>query len=407
MSKVIVIGGGPAGMSAAYFSAKNGNETILLEKNEKLGKKLYITGKGRCNLTNDCDIKTVIENVVSNPKFLYSAVNGFSPENTKELISSTGLELKTERGNRVFPKSDKSSDVIKAFARLLSSVNVKVITSCRVLKLEFSNTEPIKVQKLLTDKGEFLCDKVIIATGGLSYPTTGSTGDGYIFAKEVGHTVIKPVAALSAMVLKEDLSAANGFLLKNVTLSVYKNGKKVFSELGEMLIYKGGIDGPLTVSCSSLINRENLDEIVLSLDFKPALSEEKLNNRLLRDFSENKGKLSVVLRKLLPYEFIPMAIKRAGINPEIQVSAVKEEDRKNLVKTIKNFELHPKKLFPIEAAIVTAGGVKVSEIDPKTMKSKLAENLYFAGEVIDVDAFTGGFNIQIALSTGHSAGISV
>lgn len=407
MTKVVVIGGGPAGMTAAYFSALGGNETILLEKNEKLGKKLYITGKGRCNLTNNCDVKTVIENVVSNPKFLYSSLNSFAPEDTLKLFSSAGLKLKTERGNRVFPESDKASDVTKTFEKLLKSVGCKVITSCRVIDVVYTDTEPLRAVKVSTGRGEYSFDKLIIATGGLSYPTTGSTGDGYEFAKSVGHSVVKPTAALSAIYLKEDLSFANGLLLKNVTLTAAERGKKIFSELGDLLIYKGGIDGPLALTCSSLINRKNLNDVTLNLDLKPALNEEKLSNRLIRDFSENQGKASAVLRKLLPYEFVIPTLKKAGVNPEINVKAIGQEEKMAIVKTVKSFDLHPKKLFPIDCAIVTAGGINVNEIDPKTMKSKLVENLYFAGEVIDVDAFTGGFNVQIAISTGRAAGSSV
>ncbi len=403
MSKVIVIGGGPAGMMCAISRATDGDDVILIEKNEKLGKKLYITGKGRCNVTNDCDNEEFLSNVVTNPKFLFGAINAFSTEDTLEFLKSNGLQVKTERGNRVFPLSDKSSDVIKCFSKALQNVGVDVhlLEECRSLMVE--NGE---IKGVITDKGKYFADKVVVCTGGVSYSSTGSTGDGYKFAENAGHNVIAPKPALVGINIKGDTCAKlSGVTLKNVRLTAYLGEKEVYSGFGEMLFTHLGISGPIVLSASSIINKYNINDVKLVLDLKPALTDEVLEERILRDFNEYKNKaLKNSLDKLLPKSLISEIIKISGINPEKKNNAVSIEERKRLVNALKRINLTPVSLRNVEEAIVTSGGVSVKEISPKNMQSKLIKGLYFAGEVIDVDAFTGGFNIQIALSTGYIAG---
>ena len=400
--KTVVIGGGPAGLISAYFSAKNGNQTILIEKNEKLGKKLYISGKGRCNVTNDCTEEEFLENVVSNPKFLMGAIYRFSPEKFMEFLSQK-TALKTERGNRVYPVSDKASDITKCLESYLKDVGVKINLNETVTAITHENGAVTGVK---TDLDEYECDKVIVCTGGISYPLTGSTGDGFKFAKVLGHTVIEPKSALCGINLKGDFfKQLQGISLKNVRLTVLKGEKEIFSDFGEMLFTHFGISGPIVLSASSYINRCNLSDITLKLDLKPALTVEQLDMRVLRDFDKYKNKqVKNSLDDLLLRGLIPVIIGASGVNGEIKNNEFKAENRKKLVNTVKGFTMKPSSLRDLNEAIVTAGGVSVKEINPKTMESKLIKGLYFAGEVIDVDALTGGFNITVAACTGFVAG---
>lgn len=386
---------------AAARAAECGDSVTLLEKNDKLGKKLYISGKGRCNITNDCTPIEFLENVINNPKFLLGAINRFTPSDTMAFCRSMGCEIKTERGNRVFPYSDKSSDFIKALSKYMELNGVKVIGNCSVKDISVSEGH---IRGVDTDKGMMECDKVILATGGMSYPGTGSTGDGYTFAKRLGHTIIPLRPALSGMDTVEDVSELTGVSLKNVSLSVYSGQKCLCSEMGEMLFTHTGISGPIVLTLSSLINKRS-DKLTLSIDLKPALDREKLDERILRDFTKyNNKELRNALADLTLKSLVPIIIKRSGIEPTKRVNAITKTERLNLVDVFKGLEFNLKRLTPIEGAIVTSGGVDVKEINPKTMESKLVKGMYFAGEVMDVDALTGGFNIQIALSTGYVAG---
>ncbi len=402
MRTTVIIGGGAAGMISAVFAAGKGNKAILIEKNEKLGKKIYITGKGRCNLTNDCTEEEFISNVVSNPKFLLSAVKSFPPQKTCDFFESNGLKLKTERGNRVFPFSDKASDVTKTLADAMRERGVDVCLEETVKKIVCRDG---KVSCVMTDKREICCDSVIICTGGVSYPSTGSTGDGYLFAASCGHAIVPPRAALSGIETVENYKELQGLSLKNVRISVLDGKKEIFSEIGEMLFTHYGVSGPLILSVSSLINRRDQRNIRLFLDLKPGLSEDQLRNRILRDFAELKGKkVYHSLVKLLPSRLIGAILKRAEIDEKKRNAEFSSEDMKKLLTALKKFEIRIRKLRPIEEAVVTAGGVSVKEINPKTMESKLINGLFFAGEVLDLDAFTGGFNLQIAFMTGYIAG---
>ncbi|VYU10626.1 aminoacetone oxidase family FAD-binding enzyme [Peptoniphilus gorbachii] len=395
--KVAIIGGGPAGMMCAIKAAENHGVTIF-EKNEKLGKKLFITGKGRCNLTNYCDEREFLKNLVSNSNFMYSSIYSFSPFTTYYYFEELGLPLKVERGNRVFPLSDKSSDVIKAYEKKLKDLGVKVH-----LNFEIKSIEKVGEEFILNGREKF--DKVVIATGGISYKLTGSTGDGYKFAKDFGHKIISQVPGLIGINLKNNFSLA-GLTLKNVELKVIKDKKIISNEFGEMLFTHRGISGPIVLTTSSKINR--LKDFEMFLDLKPALNPERLDARILRDFSENQNKnIENVMRSLLPKDLISYVLYSAGINGEEKVNQITKEERENLVKTIKNFELKFDSLDDIDRAIVTSGGVDVKDIDPKTMESKKVSGLYFIGEVLDLDGLTGGFNIQIANSTGYSCGINL
>ena len=399
--KTLVIGGGPAGMLSAYFKAVKGNDVTLVEKNEKLGKKLYITGKGRCNVLNDCSAEEFIENVVTNPKFLMGAIRRFSPADFKAFLEKK-IPLKTERGNRVFPCSDKASDVTKCLESYLKDAKVNVRLNEKVLKIE-KNGENFTVK---TSKGEIVADEVVICTGGKSYPLTGSDGDGYKFAESLGHTIEKPIPALSGIETRDKLPELQGVSLKNVTLTAEYRGKKVFEDFGEMLFTHYGVSGPIVLTASSYINKLDFPSLKLYIDLKPALSVEKLDERLLRDFAKYKNKaLKNSLSDLLIKSFIPVIIERSGVNGEKSNSEIKKEERAKLISAIKAFELTPTKLRTIEEAIITSGGVKVGEINPKNMESKIVKNLYFAGEVIDVDALTGGFNIMITACTAYSTSI--
>lgn len=395
--KIAIIGGGPAGMMCAIKAAENHGITIF-EKNEKLGKKLFITGKGRCNLTNYCDEREFLKNMVNNSNFMYSSIYSFSPFTTYYYFEELGLPLKVERGNRVFPLSDKSSDVIKAYEKKLKDLGVKVH-----LNFEIKSIEKVGEEFILNGREKF--DKVIIATGGISYKLTGSTGDGYKFAKNFGHKIINQVPGLIGINLKNNFSLA-GLTLKNVELKVIKDKKIISKEFGEMLFTHRGISGPIVLTTSSKINR--LKDFEMFLDLKPALEPEKLDARILRDFSENQNKnIENVMRSLLPKDLISYVLYSAGISGDEKVNQITKIERENLVKTIKNFELKFDSLDDIDRAIVTSGGIDVKDIDPKTMESKKVSGLYFIGEVLDLDGFTGGFNIQIANSTGYSCGINL
>ena len=435
---VIVIGGGPAGMMAAIASAENGNNVILLEKKERLGRKLLITGKGRCNITSSLPIDEFIQNIPGNGQFLYSAFKNYTNTDIISFLNEECLEVKEERGNRIFPVTDKSLDVLKCFTKRLKELNVKIEYNEQVIeivpkdengkfkvkviknqennkfntekyynKVKEKNSENIKI---------FEADKVVLATGGKSYPLTGSTGDGYELAKKLGHTITKirpslvPLEAFEQNMCKD----LQGLSLRNVNIELKnkENNKTVYQDFGEMLFTHFGVSGPTILSSSAhLVRYKNIDEllknkkIVLSIDFKPALSEEKLDERILRDFAEFKNKqFKNSLYKLLPQKLIPIIIEKSEINPDKKVNEINKKERNKLVGLLKNFEVTIKGFRPIDEAIITSGGVNIKEINPKTMESKLIEGLYFAGEIIDVDAYTGGFNLQIAYSTGYTAG---
>lgn len=399
---IVVIGGGPAGMISAYYSSLYGNKTILIEKNEKLGKKLYITGKGRCNVTNNCDANEFLQNVISNPRFLTSAIYNFSPNDLINLLQENGLELKTERGNRVFPISDKSSDVIKTLANMLKQVNVEVNLNETVTDVIATGG---KVEKVVTNLNVYSCDKVIVATGGVSYPLTGSTGDGFKFARALGHKITNPVQALVPFKIDGNFCAdLAGLTLKNITLNIDYNGKRMVSEFGELLFTHQGVSGPVVLTASSKINRLDKSLIDMWIDLKPALDNETLDQRILRDFEEFKNReLKNSLNKLLPSSLISIVIKRSGIKEYKKNNEITREERQKLLFVIKHFTLKYDGLMPFSQAVVTAGGVKTSEVNPKTMESKIVKGLFFAGEVLDVDALTGGFNLQIAFATGVKA----
>lgn len=401
---VIVVGGGASGMISAIMQKRLGFNVTLIEKNEKLGKKIYITGKGRCNLTNDCEVDEFLVNVVSNPKFLMSAISNFSPCNTIEFFESLGLKLKTERGNRVFPLSDKSSDVIKVLQNELERLNVDIKFNETALKI---TTKDNRIFSIITDKNEYFADKIIVATGGITYPSTGSTGDGFNFAKSVGHSVTELSPSLCGLNLKgEDFKQLQGLTLKNVKLIAKQNGKVFFEEQGELLFTHYGISGPLVLSLSALISKRNKDDIKLIIDLKPALDNDTLDKRILRDFNELKNKeLKNSLDFLLPKAIIPLIIERAEVFEHKKLSVITSKERANLVVAIKNLEFNFSSLRGVNESVVTSGGISVKEINPKTMESKIVKGLYFVGEVLDVDAFTGGFNLQIAFSTGYTAGI--
>ncbi len=406
MSKVAVIGAGAAGLIAAYFAAKNGNEVTVFEKNEKSGKKIYITGKGRCNVTHDCSPEEFLENVVSNPKFLTGAVYAFSPSKCVQFFEDGGLKLKLERGARYFPVSNKASDVTRCLENYCKNAGVTFNFGEKVLNISVLHSI---MSDITTTKSKYYFNKAIVCTGGLSYPSTGSTGDGYEFAKAAGHKIVPLKQGLCGLNLKGDFyKSLQGLTLKNVNLSVYNGDKFVKSFFGEMLFTHFGISGPIVLSASSLINRLDLKQVKLILDFKPALNAEQLDKRLLRDFETYKNKaISNCLKELLPIALIPEVLKRSGIRPEIQVNSVTKAQRLSLLTTVKNFDMIVASLRDFSEAIITCGGVAVNEINPKTMESKLVKGLYFCGEVLDLDAFTGGYNLQIAFSTGYAAGNAI
>ncbi len=406
MSKVAVIGAGAAGLTAAYFAAKNGNEVTVFEKNEKSGKKIYITGKGRCNVTHECTPDEFLTNVVSNPKFLTGAIYAFSPERCVKFFEDGGLPLKLERGNRYFPVSDKSSDVIKCLEKYCKSAGVSFNFNEQVKKITLLHST---ISHIITVKGEYSFDKVIVCTGGLSYPATGSTGDGYNFAREAGHHIVQIKQGLCGLNLKGDyFKQMQGLTLKNVNLSVFFGNKKIKDFFGELLFTHFGISGPTVLSASSIINRLDLKQVKLSLDLKPALGDKALDKRLIRDFENYKNKtIANCLKELLPVALIGETLKRSGISVEQKVNGVTKAQRAAIISAVKNFEMNVASLRDFTEAIITAGGVDVKEINPKTMESKLVKGLYFCGEVLDLDAFTGGYNLQIAFSTGYAAGTNI
>lgn len=405
--RVLVVGGGPAGMMAAIQAAKQGNTVTLLEQNEKLGKKLFITGKGRCNVTNDCDVTELFDSVVSNKKFLYSAFYSFSNQDVKDFFEEQGLRLKVERGRRVFPASDKSSDVIKALGNALKKLEVKVRLRTRVDKVLTENDIVCGVR--LSD-GECLnADKVILATGGVSYKSTGSDGSGLAMAEKLGHQVTKLRPGLVGMCTKEDwVRDMQGLTLKNVAVSIgKKQGKKpLYEDFGELLFTHYGVSGPMILSASSRLGDElEKEDLYIKIDLKPALSKEQLDSRILRDFEERKNAdLSNAMVHLLPKSMIPVMLHVCGLDPAKKVNEVTRGEREQLVKGMKEFPLTLNGLRDIQEAIITRGGVTVKEVDPSTMESKIVKNLYLAGEMLDLDALTGGYNLQIAWSTGYLAG---
>lgn len=405
MKKTIVIGGGPAGMIASGFAAKN-NEVILFEKNHKLGKKLFITGKGRCNLTNACDPEELIQNTPGNPYFLYSAFYTFDSYATMNFFEQLGVKVKVERGNRVFPVSEKSSDIVKALIRFMENNNVDIRLNSKVEDLIVENN---KIVKAIVNGKSIEVENVIIATGGLSYPVTGSDGDGYKFAKKMGHKITKLYPSLVPLKTAEKwCSQLQGLSLKNIELNIFINNKSVYKGFGEMMFTHFGITGPLVLKASrSLIGKYN-QSITGYIDLKPALTEKELDNRILRDFEKfiNKS-FKNSLDELLPQKIIPIIIKLSNIDENKKVNSVTKDERKKLCDIIKRLPITITGDNGYNEAVVTAGGVCVDEIDPSTMKSKIIENLYFAGEVIDVDSYTGGFNLQIAFSTGYLAGNNV
>lgn len=391
---------------AAGSAAQSGADVTLAEKNEKSGKKLYITGKGRCNVTNACAPMEFLEKVVSGNKFLMSAINAFSPQDTIDFLQKNGLKTVIERGNRVFPASGKSSDVISALTAYALNSGAEILT-CSCVESIGKLTDKEGFSAVVSGK-EYEFDKVVIATGGVSYPSTGSTGDGYRFAEKFGHSVTKPKPSLVPLTVAENyVKRLEGLSLKNVGVSAYFQGRKIFDEQGEMLFTSNGVSGPLILSLSARISRMDQKAVGISVDLKPALTEEMLDNRLLRDFSEAINKqFKNALDGLLPKSLIPVIVELSGISPEQKVHQITKENRKNLVNLIKNLKFSVIGNGGFNQAVITSGGVSLKEINPKTMESKLVKGLYFAGEVLDLDALTGGYNIQIALSTGRAAGIA-
>ena len=400
--KVIIIGGGPAGMLAAIKSRKEKNQVTIIEKNKILGKKMLITGKGRCNITSGVDMSEFIKNVPSNGKFLYSSFKNFT---NKDILKLLNIPVKLERGNRYFPVSDKAKDVVDALEKELSGV--EIVTNTSATEIITKNNEAIGVK---TNKGDFFADKIILATGGKSYPLTGSTGDGYEMAKKLGHTITQIKPALVSLVAKKEskiqCQQMQGLSLRNVGLKLFNNNKLIYEDFGEMLFTHYGVTGPIILSASSHLVRQELKNPRIEIDLKPALTDEKLDERILRDFETEKNKeFRNSLDKLLPQKMIPVILEILQINKK--VNEVKKVERQKLVRTLKHFSIEIEGFRDISEAIITSGGINVKEINPKTMESKLIKNLYFAGEIIDVDAYTGGFNLQIAYSTGYTAGIGV
>ena len=411
MKKIIIIGGGAAGMFAAIVAAERGNEVHLYEKNEKLGKKIYITGKGRCNLTNACDMEKLIDSVCTNRKFLYSAFYGYTNQDVISFFEKHGMKTKTERGERVFPLSDKSADVIDTLRNAMKKAGVKVHLNTEVKEILIKDELEKMVEGIrLADKTEVLADKVLIATGGLSYKTTGSTGDGYRFAEHVGHKITELSPSLVPFNTGEEYGRQmQGLSLKNVTLSVYDGKKCLYEDFGEMMFTHFGITGPLVLTASTAVLKKlRQKELRIEIDLKPALSEEQLDARLLREFEAGHNKqFKNVIGVLYPTKMTPVMIGLSGISPEKRVNEITKAEREKLIQLTKHFPLTATGLRDYNEAIITRGGVSVKEVNPSTMESKLVSGLYFAGEVLDLDAVTGGFNLQIAWSTGYAAGIGM
>ena len=413
MPKVVVIGGGPAGMMAAITAAENGNDVLIIEKMPSFGKKLLITGKGRCNITSSLYMSEFIKNTPGNGKFLYSAFQNYTNTDIIEFLKRQGLEVKEERGNRIFPVTDKSIDVLNCFINRMKELNIKCKLNTTVEKILVQNG---KVTSVRTNTEMIKADKVILATGGKSYPLTGSTGDGYKFAKALGHTVttIKPSLVPLEVYEKEQCKKLQGLSLKNVGIKILDtNAKKtIYEDFGEMIFTHFGISGPTILSGSAhMVRYKDIDHlmknkyITVSIDLKPALTEDQLDDRILRDFKEFKNKqFKHSLDKLLPQKMIQLIIELSNIDENKRVNEITKEERKTIIKLLKNFTVSIKDFRPVEEAIITSGGIDIKEINPKTMESKIIEGLYFAGEIIDVDAYTGGFNLQIAYSTGYTAG---
>jgi len=411
LKQIVIVGGGASGLMAAVTAAKkyrNSAQISVIEKNERPARKLMITGKGRCNVTNNCDLDTLISNTPRNPRFLYSAFSAFLPQDTMNFFETNKVPLKTERGNRVFPVSDKAVDIVDALVNSVKKSGVKIINgTARKIKTENNTVSSV----VLEDGRELKADSVVIATGGISYPVTGSTGDGYTFAKDLGHTVTELVPSLVPIECHEGFcSKLSGLSLKNVVLNVYEEGKKkpIYSDMGEMLFTHFGISGPLVLSASANIKNISKKQYTALIDLKPALTTEQLDSRILRDFAEQQNKDFInSLDKLLPKSLIPVIISLSSIPPHAKVNNIDRESRKRFCDLIKNFPLTITGFRPVEEAVITRGGVAVKEINPTTMESKITSGLFFAGEVIDVDAYTGGFNLQIAFSTGFVAGNNV
>ena len=392
-------------MMAAITAARHGKSVLLLEKNDRLGRKLAITGKGRCNVTNNCEIDELMNNIPRNAKFLYGAMTKFPPSETIAFFEQLGVPLKTERGKRVFPVSDKAGDVVAALEKELRRLGVKILReNARALILENGVCKGVR-----TSGGEFLANSVILATGGKSYPKTGSDGSGYALARQAGHTVIEPVPSLVPLVTEEKwVKSAFGLTLKNTAMKLLDGEKTIYEDFGEVAFTADGLGGATILSASAHIPEMQKNRYSVALDLKPALSEQKLDARLLREFSENRGKpFREVLRKLLPAELVEIFADLAGISPEKKIDEITKVERKTLLNLLKNFRLHISGFRPIDEAIITRGGVKTSEISPKTMESRITKGLFFAGEIIDADAYTGGFNLQIAFATAKIAGESV
>ena len=414
--EVVVIGGGPAGMMAAITSAKNGNNVTLLEKNKSLGKKLLITGKGRCNITSSLPMDEFIKNTPGNGMFLYSAYNNFTNQDIIKFLNEQGLKVKEERGNRIFPVTDKSKDVLDCFEKKLKSLNVKIMYNTQVTDVLINENNEVTGVKLKNQK-IINAKKIILATGGKSYPLTGSTGDGYEILKKLGHTItpIKPSLVPLETYEKDLHYSLQGLSLRNVKIKFIdtRKNKEIYEDFGEMLFTHFGVSGPTILSGSAhLVRYKKIDNLLqeknikLIIDLKPALTEEKLNERILRDFEEEKNKsFKNSLDKLLPQKLIPVIVEYSNINPEKQVNSITKQERIKLVKTLKGFEVTIKKFRKIDDAIITSGGVSIKEVNPKTMESKKIKGLYLAGEILDVDSYTGGFNLQIAYSTGYVAGM--
>lgn len=412
--KVVVIGGGPAGMMAAITSRENGNEVIIIEKNKQLGKKLLITGKGRCNITSSLDMSEFIKNTPGNGMFLYSAFQKYTNQDIIKFLEKQGLRVKEERGNRIFPITDKSLDVLKCFESKIKELDIKINFDEEAKELIINENKEIKAVK--TSKREIIADKVILATGGKSYPLTGSTGDGYKMVEELGHkiTSIKPSLVPLEIYDKNLCTKLQGLSLKNVSIKLIdkQKNKEIYEDFGEMIFTHFGVSGPIILSSSAhLVRYKNIEKlmkekkIILKIDFKPALREEKLDERILRDFNEFKNKqFKNALDKLLPQKLIPVIIEKSEINPNKKVNEITKKERANLLKQLKDFEVDVKEFRTIDEAIITSGGISIKEINPKTMESKKIKGLFFAGEIIDVDSYTGGFNLQVAYSTGYVAG---
>lgn len=405
MGKVLIIGGGAAGMFASISAARNGHEVHVYEKNEKLGKKLFITGKGRCNITNACDMETLFEHVISNSKFLYSAFYGFNNYDMIDFLNEIGLKTKIERGGRVFPESDKSSDVIRVLQNEMSRLGVKIHFGQVVQQVLTKNKSFLGIE--LKNSEKIYGDGLIIATGGISYSTTGSTGDGYKFAKKMGHTITDLAQGLVPFNVKEPwIKELQGLSLKNIRVTIFQDKKELYSDFGEMLFTHFGVSGPVIISASSHVTKQIAKEpLSLKIDLKASLTEEQLDARLLREFESNKNKqFKNILDTLLPKKMNPIMLDYIGISPEKQVNAISKEERKQIIKGMKDFRLTLLSLRELREAIITRGGVSVKDINPSTMESKQIKNVHFAGEVMDLDALTGGFNLQIAWSTAYAAG---